>query len=137
MYSCRLRTVSPPSDRKTTCWFSAIPCDFSNSHKRRRGFSSKVWTKLKHLLDGFCSSSLRLNSSTLLPAITSKNPILCADRTYPPSIPTVIGPSGVGCCSQSSSVPSNRTGYPTDLNSRDRRCFCYCPRVTSSEPVPH
>src|SRR5215471_13098036 len=37
-YSCTRRTSSPPSDMNTTCWFSCIPCDFSSSHKRRRGF---------------------------------------------------------------------------------------------------
>src|SRR6516225_6701023 len=39
-YSCTCRTSSPPSDMKTTCWLSCIPCDFITSHTRCRGFWS-------------------------------------------------------------------------------------------------
>src|SRR5215469_11964412 len=34
-YAWTRRTSSPPSDMKTTCWFSCIPCDFITSHSRR------------------------------------------------------------------------------------------------------
>src|SRR5215471_3944709 len=58
-YSCTRRTSSPPSDMNTTCWFSCIPCDFSSSHKRRRGFSSYVCTNPKYFADGTSRSSSR------------------------------------------------------------------------------
>src|SRR5882672_3645065 len=103
MYSCRFRTLSPPSDRNTTCWFSAIPCDFSGSHNRRRGLASNVWTKLKHLLEGFCSSSLRRNSMTLLPA-------MIADRYGVESVP-----SGEHLCQQPGYTAIGYQGGPLVL----------------------
>src|SRR6202030_2780057 len=66
---------------------------------------------------GTSPSSSRRKATTLLPAITSNHPCLCAARTYPPSMPTVIGPSGSGCCSQSSSDPSNRFSWRSSPSS--------------------
>ena len=103
MYSCSWRTLSPPSERKTTCWFSAMPWDFSTSHSLRRGFSSNVWTKLKQLLAGrraatpphSCRQSLRRSRPCALPARSRHR----------------CRPSGIGCRSQASSVPSKKTGF--------------------------
>src|SRR5262249_38394996 len=51
-YSCTCRTSSPPSDIKTTCWFSCIPCDIITFQTRCRGFWSYVCTKPKHFGGG-------------------------------------------------------------------------------------
>src|SRR5438477_94097 len=76
-----------------------------------RQWRGNLGKKLKHLLEEVASSSLRRKSTTLLPAITSKKPCLWVARTKPPSMPTVIGPSGGGCASQSCSGPSKNTGF--------------------------
>jgi hypothetical protein len=46
--------------------------------------------------DGGSDASPRVNASRLFPAITSNHPCLCWARTYPPSMPTVSSPLGMG-----------------------------------------
>ena len=82
--------MSPLSERKTICWFSCIPCHFSNSHRRRRGFYRK-----SEKAEAFGRGRIRRFPRGKTPRhscrpITSNHPSLWAARTKPPSIPTVI-----------------------------------------------
>jgi len=91
-YSESVRTVSPPSEKKVTCWLACMPWDCNRSKSRRLGLVSILCTRAKHLLDGDTSSgSSRRKARMLLPAITSNRvgifsplaPLLA--RTMPPS----------------------------------------------------